>query len=199
MLPLVLALTLGAGVYLFYDGVTRPRVPKAQGGRVRLNRVRALLVAAGLHELSPAAFVLFSVAAGLIAGVAAQVILGWGLVSLLAAALGLVIPGIYVSQRAERRRAAVQGGLVDAIGHLRDGIRTGLSVQEALVGVARSGPEALRGEFTALVREWEQAGENHPSRHTLRRVFGSWNAAIAEAGFTPRPRGRPRREALVEQ
>jgi hypothetical protein len=24
-------------------------------------------------------------------------------------------------------------------------------------------------------------------------VFGSWNEAMAAAGFTPRPRGRPRR------
>ena len=47
-------------------------------------------------------------------------------------------------------------------------------------------------------REWEQAGENHPSRQTVRRVFGSWNAAMAEAGFTPRPRGRPRREITAD-
>ena len=41
-----------------------------------------------------------------------------------------------------------------------------------------------------LTSEWEQAGENHPSRQTVARVFGSWNAAIAAAGFRPRPRGR---------
>jgi tight adherence protein B len=157
VLPLVLALTLGAGVYLLYDGLTRP--PRARGPeRQRLNRVRALLVEAGLHELSARAFVLFSAAAGLFAAVLMQVILGWGLVSVLAGALGLIVPSIYVSQRAERRRAVVQGGLVDAISHLRDGIRTGLSVQEALVGVARSGPEALRPEFTWLARETRLVG-----------------------------------------
>ena len=47
-----------------------------------------------------------------------------------------------------------------------------------------------------LTREWEQAGENHPSRQTVMRVFGSWNAAMSAAGFAPRPRGRqPRAEA----
>ena len=40
------------------------------------------------------------------------------------------------------------------------------------------------------VCEWEQAGENHPSTMTVRRVFGSWNDAIHAAGYTPRPRGR---------
>lgn len=41
-----------------------------------------------------------------------------------------------------------------------------------------------------FTHEWDQAGENHPSRQTVSRVFGSWNAAIHAAGFTPRPRGR---------
>jgi hypothetical protein len=43
---------------------------------------------------------------------------------------------------------------------------------------------------TPLTREWDQAGENHPSRQTVSRVFGSWNEAMHAAGFTPRPRGR---------
>jgi hypothetical protein len=43
---------------------------------------------------------------------------------------------------------------------------------------------------TPLTSEWDQAGENHPSRQTVARVFGSWNAAMLAAGFTPRPRGR---------
>ena len=43
---------------------------------------------------------------------------------------------------------------------------------------------------TPLTSEWDQAGENHPSRQTVARVFGSWNEAMQAAGFTPRPRGR---------
>ena len=46
-----------------------------------------------------------------------------------------------------------------------------------------------------VTREWEQAGENHPSRQTVIRIFGSWNAAMEAAGFVPRPRGRQRRHA----
>ena len=53
-----------------------------------------------------------------------------------------------------------------------------------------------------LTSEWAKAGENHPSRQTVARVFGSWNAAIEAAGFRPRSRGRQPRayteEALVE-
>ena len=41
-------------------------------------------------------------------------------------------------------------------------------------------------------REWVQAGENHPSLMTVRRTFGSWNAAVAAAGFRPRTPGGAR-------
>ena len=30
---------------------------------------------------------------------------------------------------------------------------------------------------TPFTSEWDSAGENHPSRQTVARVFGSWNAA----------------------
>ncbi len=38
--------------------------------------------------------------------------------------------------------------------------------------------------------EWDRAGTDHPSRQTVQRVFGSWNAGIAAAGYVPRPPGR---------
>jgi hypothetical protein len=47
------------------------------------------------------------------------------------------------------------------------------------------------------MREWRRASTNNPTAETVRRVFGSWNAAVAEAGFAPRPQwivDRPRCE-----
>ncbi|MEP6812240.1 MAG: hypothetical protein ABI990_04550 [Actinomycetota bacterium] len=55
---------------------------------------------------------------------------------------------------------------------------------------------------TPFTSEWDHAGENHPSRQTVARVFGSWNAAMEAAGFAARPRGRQPRtfgeEAFAE-
>jgi len=45
---------------------------------------------------------------------------------------------------------------------------------------------------TPTVAEWERAGNDHPCRQTVLRVFGSWSAAIRTAGFRPRGRGTPR-------
>jgi hypothetical protein len=43
--------------------------------------------------------------------------------------------------------------------------------------------------YAPTVVEWEQAGEDHPCRQTVLRVFGSWSAAIAAAGLRPRRQG----------
>src|SRR5439155_13890204 len=67
-------------------------------------------------------------------------------------------PFAYFLQRADRRRAALQDALVQAIEQLRDGIRGGFSMQEGLAALARSGPEALRPEFGMLARETRLAG-----------------------------------------
>lgn len=150
MTPLVVSVALGAAIYLIYDGLTNPR-PAAE--RRRLRGVEDFLRRAGLHDVTPGQFVLFSLGAGALVGTSAQLLLGWGLVSALAALLGTAAPFAYYLHRHERRRAAVQGALVDAIAQLRDAIRTGLSVPEAMASLARSGPEPLRPEFETLVRD----------------------------------------------
>src|SRR5205823_8361427 len=48
--------------------------------------------------------------------------------------------------------------LVEAIEQLRDAIRIGLSVQDALAGLGRTGPAALRDEFVGLSREARLVG-----------------------------------------
>jgi hypothetical protein len=42
------------------------------------------------------------------------------------------------------------------------------------------------------VSDWERAGRDHPTRHTVQRVFGSWNSAIRAAGLRPRKPGEAR-------
>ena len=156
MIPLLLSVVFGVAIYLLYEGLTNPRPPA--GKTRRLRGVEEYLRRAGLHDVTPRGFVAFSLGAGLVVGVLAQLLLGWGVVSLLAAGFAVIAPFVYYVQRHDRRRAAVQAALVEAIAQLRDGIRTGLSVQEALMGLARSGPETLRPEFARLVREIRLSG-----------------------------------------
>lgn len=160
----MLSLMLGAGVLLLYEGLTNPSRPSSITGEPRwgalrgvlagwTRRVKEFLTRAGLHDVTPRDFLAFSLGAGAVVGVATQLVLGWGVVTVLATALGLIGPFAYYVHRHDRRRAALQDALVDAISQLRDAIRTGLSLPEALLGLSQNGPAPLRGEFTRLVRE----------------------------------------------
>lgn len=156
MIPLLLSLALAGGVYLTFDGFARPR--ERWLGSLALQSVDEFLVRAGLHGVTMRDFLLFSVAAGASAALLAQLFLGWGVVTALAAGLGLLAPAAYYIRRHDRRRSAMQDALVEAIEQVRDAIRTGLSVQEALAGLAQSGPPALRTEFASLTRDTRLIG-----------------------------------------
>jgi tight adherence protein B len=148
---LLLSLALAGGVYFTFDGFVRPRGTRAP--RERARAAREFLVRAGLRDVTLRDFVLFSLASSALAGVLAQLVLGWVAVSALAGMVGLLGPYAYYIRRHDQRRSAIQEALVEAIEQLRDAIRTGLSVQDALSGLARTGPEVLRAEFATLSRD----------------------------------------------
>ena len=157
MIPSLLSLTFGIAVWLLYDGLVRPR-STTSANLHRWHRFGDFLARAGVHGVTARDFALFSLGTAGICGVTAHLLLGWPLVSLLAAGLGLVTPAAYYIQRHDRRRVVLQAALAEAITQLRDAIRAGLGVQEALAGLAHSGPEALRPEFAALVRDTRLRG-----------------------------------------
>src|SRR5258708_5190555 len=181
MTPLVLSVLFGLGVGLLYDGLARPpKVPDPE--TPRLHRVREFLIQAGLRDVSPRDFLLFSLGSGLALAVVMEVLLTWPLVSVLAFGLGLGAPFAYYIHRQERLRAVIQDALVEAIAQLRDMIRTGTSVPEALTALAHHGPEALRPEFAILTREMRLVGFE-PSLLAMRErladpVFDTVAAAV---------------------
>jgi tight adherence protein B len=147
----LLSLALAGGVYLTFDGFVRPRASEAQ--RPHAQAAHEFLVRAGLHDVTLRDFGVFSVASGIFAVVLAQLTLGWVAVSALCGVVGLFGPYAYYMGRHDRRRSAIQDALVEAIEQLRDAIRTGLSIQDAVAGLARTGPEVLRAEFGTLSRD----------------------------------------------
>jgi tight adherence protein B len=155
-MAVLLAVSFGLAVYMLYDGLTAPARPRRAGGRLR--GVEDFLRRAGLLGVTPSDFALVSLGAGVVVGVTTHAALGWPLVTLLATGLGALAPFTYYVRRHDRRRTALQRALVEAISQLRDAIRAGLSVPEALVGLARTGPEVLRPEFVRLVREMRLVG-----------------------------------------
>jgi tight adherence protein B len=74
-------------------------------------------------------------------------------VSLAMFAVGLVLPIWYFRNRADRRRAELQAALADAVDALRAGVRTGMSIEEGIAGLAHNGPEILRPVLAELTRD----------------------------------------------
>lgn len=154
MIPIVLSILFGIAVWLIYDGLTDPRTSRPEPGAARRSgAVTEFLKRAGLPHVGPRDFVLFSPGSGLALGLVAEILLGWPVVSILVALVGGAVPFAYYVRRHDRQVATLQVALVEAIEQLRDSIRAGLSVQDALAGLARHGPEALRPEFLRLTHD----------------------------------------------
>lgn len=142
-LPLV-----GLGLWLLYDAVAPDRpVPGPRRPSRTLLRLQDLLVQAGLERVRARDVVLLCAVLAALGGLVAQVLLGWPLLDLLAAALGALAPLAWLRARHAHRRAVIQRGLADAIGQLRDAVEVGGSLEHAFVVVASRGPEPLRPFF----------------------------------------------------
>jgi tight adherence protein B len=189
VVPLVLSVALGAGLYLLYEGFTRPPSPPAAPRR-RLRAVEDFLVRAGL-DVSPGDFVLFSLGAGLLAGLGAQLLLGWPAVGLVAAGVGAGAPLAYYARRHDRRRATTEAALVEALERLRDAVRSGLAVGEALRSLSDNGPEALRPEFVQLRRDLRLLGLESALEAMARRLASpTWDLCAAALALNDRVGGR---------
>lgn len=152
-MALLLSLCFGLGIFLTYLALTARGRPAPVRQPALYERVERLLGEAGISAVSARTFLLISVAAGVAVAIAAQLVLGWPVVSLALAVVGAGLPTWYFAVRAERRRAQVQAALADAVDALRAGVRTGLSVEEGIAGLAQNGPEVLRPMFRDLNRD----------------------------------------------
>lgn len=165
LVPVGLWLCVTAGCVLLVDWRVRVRRTAGSdaGGPLRAGlawwwgrlqrRVEDHLARAGLRDVTPRDFALVSIGLGSLAGLAVQLLFGWPLVSLIAAAAGLGAPALYYARREDRRRAAVQEALAEAVDRLRHAQEARLSVQSGLDGLAQTGPKVLRADFQRFRRE----------------------------------------------
>jgi Flp pilus assembly protein TadB len=151
----VTALALGAlaglGLLLLYAGLTRPTThPRAHPGGPSL--------------------LLASVVVGLLAGVGAWLLSGWPVLTLAGLAGGLLLPRVWTARTQAAEQAARSEALAEVAAGLRDAVRGGLGVTDALGGLARWGPPALRGELTEVAAQAAALGLPHALEGFARRL-----------------------------
>jgi tight adherence protein B len=138
----VTALTLGAlaglGLLLLYSGLTRPTTPPNNPGQLPQTMA--------------------GVVVGLLGAVGVWLVCGWPMLTLAALAAGLLAPRTW----ARRAQAAERAGRTEAVAEvaagLRDAVRGGLGVTDALGGLARWGPPVLRPALGELAAHAAVAG-----------------------------------------
>lgn len=78
---------------------------------------------------------------------------GWPAAALLGGVLGALLPRRVQAHRLARRQAERADALAEAAAALRDAVRAGHGLHDALVGLARYGPPPLRAEVARLVAD----------------------------------------------
>jgi tight adherence protein B len=152
----LVALVLGLGVFLAYDGLTRRGV---SAPRTREPRFRDWLAAAGLPQVLPAQFVGVSLGSGLIGGAVALVVVGSSAVAAVAALAAGLAPASYYRARRRSLRDQRRRGWPDAIDLLAGAVRAGDTLPAALAVVAERGPAALRPVFRGVVSDHRVSGD----------------------------------------
>lgn len=140
-----IALAVGAGALLVFEGLTAPWVPPG-------SRLTSTLV--------------LSVASGTIA----FALTGWPVAAATGAIGGAVLPAALTRRRLERDRIELTEAIAAAAGGLRDAVRSGLGVPDALADLAVWGPPRLRSalvKFAARARRIGVAGAATEFAHAL--------------------------------
>jgi Flp pilus assembly protein TadB len=135
MPALVFACLTGLGLVLIVDGLTRPAS-------------RPLGVEPGQLTV-----VLAGTVTGLLGGVGVWLLTGWPVLTLAAIIGGFLLPRAWFSRGDVQAQAARSEAVAELSASLRDAVRGGLGVTEALGGLAQWGPPVLRRELGELAAE----------------------------------------------
>jgi tight adherence protein B len=160
----VVGLGVGLGLLLVYSAFAFPRsVRPPRGGRIQ-----RLLSQAGMSGIGPAPFVAVCVVTGL---VAALVVLAATRAVPVALVFGLMAgwsPVSFAASRARRRRREYAAVWPDVLDDLASAVRAGLSLPEALAGLAVRGPGPLREPFAAFALDFQVGGRFGPALDLLK-------------------------------
>lgn len=148
-MSLLAALMTGAAVYLAIGASTGnlPRMqPRAWRRSTEVSSRQQWLTQAGA-QLTPRQFIGGSVLAGAATFAVLTLLTGTPAVALVPAGVVGLLPRAYFARRRARRLREVQEAWPDGLRDLVAGISAGLSLNRALEGLARSGPNPLRRAF----------------------------------------------------
>lgn len=150
-------LTLGLGLFtLWWSMWETPKAEKPPPAFILTTRDQ--LRAAGLHRLTPTHLFALCGLSGLLATVVVYLMTSALSIALCFGFFATAAPYYVVRLRAGRTAVSRRTLWPEAIDHLSSGIRAGLSLPEAVCGLAERGPGPLRPLFEVFAREYRATG-----------------------------------------
>ncbi len=147
---LLVATVFGLGLLFVFDALVRPE------GR---STPTALLRKAGPRALS-----------GAIGAAAGYIGTGWPIAALACGVVAVAVPGMLRRTRDERARLERREAIAEVSSRLRDAIRSGIGIADALSNAAESAPARIRGDLRRLVADAKVSGLQDAARAFAERV-----------------------------
>ncbi|MQA79174.1 MAG: type II secretion system protein F [Streptosporangiales bacterium] len=151
----LVGLTFGLGAVLVFLGLTTP--PPAPRVR-RHSRTAELLAQAGIEGVTPRQFVAASVVLGVVGGLGMLALSRAWVVALAFAGIAALAPRALVSMRRRRRSTELRELWPEVVDNLASAVRAGMSLPEAVAGLATRGPETLRPPFLRFAEDYRATG-----------------------------------------
>jgi tight adherence protein B len=117
--------------------------------------------------------------------------------TLLAAAVGLFLPGLFIRYLRRKRQRRIEEQLVGGVQMLASGVRAGLNLVQSMEMIARDAPVPLREEFAHLLSEYEYGVPLDEAMESAARRIGLPDVRLLFAALqTHRQRGGDLGETL---
>jgi tight adherence protein B len=150
----LIGLGVGVGLLLVWSSFMAPPPQMSHAP----SRTRAMLDRAGLVSVSETSFWSLSVACFVLALVLVQVLTRTVPVAVAFAVLAAYLPVSVVGGRARSRQRELAEVWPDAVDNLASAVRAGMSLAEAVAGLAERGPQPLRRAFEVFAIEYQTSG-----------------------------------------
>ncbi len=151
----LVGLGIGTGVLLIWSAFALPRSRRTTSDRGPLT---TLLAAAGLPTVSSPSLVALCLVLAIVTTVAIQVVSQTPPVAFAFGAMAAYLPIAILRGRARRRLREFAEVWPEAVDNLASAVRAGMSLPEALAGLAIRGPEPLRGPFDRFAVDYQVTG-----------------------------------------
>lgn len=162
----IVGLLAGLGLALVL--LTQPvRAARAR----RATRLRRLVEQSGIPRASVGNVVASCVAAGSLLGMVALIVTAVPAAALICAVAGGSLPILLLRRRVQVRQRALRTAWPDAVDSLVSAIRAGMTLPEALGGLAERGPLPLRPAFGEFAREYRASGSFGGALDVLQRML----------------------------